>query len=237
MITIAKNKYKKSKKSKKNSKKNSIIPVSLLILFIPASILMSNLAYKAWEELKELPFIEHFMQDSEVDKLMGNFDMPIPVQYIPIYKAAAEQYNIHWPLLAAHHRIETRFSTMKTDVSPVGAEGPMQFMPCTFVGWNHPSCSGLGEGDILESEKTDINIIKKYGGYGVDGNGDGIADPFNMYDAIYSAANYLSKAGAKDGQLTKAVFNYNHSNEYVADVLYFYELYASYESELVALVE
>ena len=31
--------------------------------------------------------------------------------YIPIYKEA-EEYGIPWTLLAAHHRIETRFSTM-----------------------------------------------------------------------------------------------------------------------------
>jgi peptidoglycan LD-endopeptidase LytH len=226
-----------AKKSKKK-KKRSIIPFLLVLLFIPASILTSNLAYKAWEELKELPFIEQFIHEkTDAEILMGNFDIPIPLEYIPIYKAAAQQYNIPWPLLAAHHRIETRFSTMKSDVSPVGAEGPMQFMPCTFVGWNHPSCKELGKGAISKSEKTNLDVIKKYGGYGVDGNGDGKADPFNMHDAIYSAANYLSKVGAKDGQLTKAVFNYNHSNEYVADVLYYYELYTSYEQELTALVE
>ena len=167
---------------------------------------------------------------------MENFDLPIPLEYIPIYKAAADTYGIHWPLLAAHHRIETRFSTMKSDVSPVGAEGPMQFMPCTFVGWSHPTCSGLGEGKISKKDKTNPQVIAQYGGYGVDGDGDGIADTFNMYDAIYSAANFLSRVGAKEGKLTEAVYQYNHSKEYVADVLYYYELYSNYENELIALV-
>lgn len=236
MIHIAKKKKQSKKKKKQNSR--AIILTLLVLFFIPLSIFTSNLAYKAWEELKELPFIERFIHEkTEAEILMGNFDMPIPLEYIPIYKAAAEKYNIDWPLLAAHHRIETRFSTMKTDISPVGAEGPMQFMPCTFVGWNHPSCNGLGQGIISEAEKTNLNVIKKYGGYGVDGNGDGKADPFNIHDAIFSAANYLSKVGAKEGHLTKAVFSYNHSNDYVADVLYYYELYASYKEELIALVE
>ena len=226
------------KKKKKNQPPTSNrLLISLILLFIPISIIVCSFAYAAWEELKQLPIIEQiFHEKTEAELLMENFDLPIPVEYIPIYKAAADEYGIHWPLLAAHHRIETRFSTMKSDVSPVGAEGPMQFMPCTFVGWSHPTCSKLGKGTITKEEKTNPQIIAKYGGYGVDGNGDGIADPFNMYDAIYSAAKFLSIAGAKDGKLTQAVFQYNHSNEYVADVLYYYELYSSYENELIALL-
>jgi peptidoglycan LD-endopeptidase LytH len=149
----------------------------------------------------------------------------IPSQYIPIYKAAEEKYGVPWNLLAAHHRVETKFSTMDPLVSPVGAEGHMQFMPCTFVGWSHPSCEGLGEGAIPEKEKTDPSVIEKYGGYGVDGNGDGIADPFQLEDAIFSAANYLSNNGAADGEVEKAVFAYNHSDKYVKDVLYYADKY------------
>ena len=31
--------------------------------------------------------------------------------------------------------------------------------------------------------------------YGADGNGDGIKDPFNIFDAALAAANYLCDAG------------------------------------------
>ena len=59
----------------------------------------------------------------------------------------------HGHFLLQHHRVETKFSTMDPLLSPVGAEGHMQFMPCTFVGWAHPSCSGLGKGNIPEKIK------------------------------------------------------------------------------------
>jgi peptidoglycan LD-endopeptidase LytH len=229
--------YNLGSKAKKKNKK-SILPVILLILFIPASIFTSKLAFKAWEELKQLPFIEQFIHEkSDAEILMGEFDLAIPLEYIPIYKAASDTYNVPWTLLAAHHRIETRFSTTKSQVSSAGAEGPMQFMPCTFVGWSHPTCSGKGKGNIPEAEKTNLTVIKKHGGYGVDGNGDGKADPYNIYDAVYSAANYLSHSGASEGNLRKAIYTYNHSNIYVADILYYYELYTSYEDELLALVQ
>lgn len=47
----------------------------------------------------------------------------IPSQFIPIYKAAEGKYGVPWNLLAAHHRVETRFSTINPMLSPVGAAG------------------------------------------------------------------------------------------------------------------
>ncbi|SDI45101.1 Transglycosylase SLT domain-containing protein [Planococcus glaciei] len=153
------------------------------------------------------------------------FEIELPEENIPLYQEAADAFGIPWTLLAAHHRIETKFSTMDPLLSPVGAEGHLQFMPCTFVGWTHPTCSGKGQGEIPEKEKTDPAVIAKYGGYGLDGDGDGVADPYNLADALYSAANYLSKNGAADGKLEQAIFQYNHSDQYVKDVLHYYHLY------------
>lgn len=149
----------------------------------------------------------------------------IPSQFIPIYKAAEEKYGVPWNLLAAHHRVETRFSTINPMLSPVGAAGHMQFMPCTWVGWGHPSCGGLGAGKIPAKDQVNPAVIAKYGGYGVDANGDGKSDPFDIEDAIYSAANYLKANGAAEGNLRKAVFAYNHADWYVEEVLGFADQY------------
>lgn len=214
----------KRKKKKKGASKWFSV---LTILFVPISIIVTILAISAYM----------IFQD---DNLMGKtadwleqagapVELSIPAEYIPIYQAAEEKYGVSWTLLAAHHRVETRFSTMETMVSPAGAEGHMQFMPCTFVGWSHPTCEGLGEGDIPDDELTDPAVIEAHGGYGIDANGDGVADPWDIEDAVYSAANYLSKNGAADGEMEKAIFIYNQSDEYVEDVLYYYE---QYESEI-----
>ncbi|USK31514.1 bifunctional lytic transglycosylase/C40 family peptidase (plasmid) [Bacillus sp. CMF21] len=145
----------------------------------------------------------------------------IPAEYVQVYQASEEKYGVPWNLIAAHHRVETRFSTIYPMVSPVGAEGHLQFMPCTWVGWSHPSCGGLGKGDIPDTEKTDPDVIAKYGGYGTDANGDGKADPWDLQDAIFSAANYLAANGAAEGDLRRAVFAYNHADWYVEEVLGF----------------
>lgn len=227
---------KKKKKARKKVKSFPMIKLLLIIILIPICILVYSFAFTAWDNLKNSKFYQDITLQDKYKTLQTDFDMEIPEEYIPIYLSAEKKYGVPWTLLAAHHRVETRFSTMSTLVSPVGAEGPMQFMPCTFVGWNHPSCSGKGEGDISEKEKTDPKVIKKYGGYGVDANKDGVADPFNIEDAIYSAANYLSKYGASEGELKKAIYNYNHSEEYVDDILYYYKQYESVREELVQVV-
>lgn len=149
----------------------------------------------------------------------------IPADYLPIYQAAEEKYGVPWNLLAAHHRVETRFSTLEVMISPVGAIGHLQFMPLTWIGWSYPGGDRLGNADIPDHILTDPEMVKKYGGMGVDGNGDGKADPWDLEDAIFSAANYLAKNGAAEGDLQKAVYAYNHSNEYVNQVLYYADLY------------
>ncbi|WP_040837638.1 lytic transglycosylase domain-containing protein [Nocardia brevicatena] len=58
--------------------------------------------------------------------------------------------------------------------------------------------------------------------YGADGNGDGIADPQNYYDATLTAGKYLCDGGLnmRDvSQQTRAILRYNHSMAYVANVM------------------
>lgn len=220
---------------KKKQKKPLFSPATklgMIILLIPVSITVYVLTYFAWKELQALSIFEKLERQKALAEIQQNFDLEIPEEYIPVYVAAEEKYGVPWTLLAAHHRIETRFSTMKSLVSPAGAEGHMQFMPCTFVGWDHPTCSGLGKGEIPASELKNPAIIRKYGGYGVDANGDGIADPNDIEDAVYSAANFLAKYGAASGDVKRAIFQYNHSEKYVEDILSYYNLYNGYNAEL-----
>ena len=78
--------------------------------------------------------------------------------------------------------------------SSAGAVGWMQFMPSTWARW------------------------------GIDANGDGVADPDNPTDAIFSAARYLVGCGGQF-DIAKAVYCYNHSQSYVSDVLRLAALY------------
>jgi murein DD-endopeptidase MepM/ murein hydrolase activator NlpD len=72
--------------------------------------------------------------------------------------------------------------------SSAGAIGWMQFMPSTWLRW------------------------------GVDADGDGVADPWRAADAIYAAARYLAASGGQ-ADLSRAVYSYNHAQWYVDEVL------------------
>ena len=73
--------------------------------------------------------------------------------------------------------------------SHAGAEGPMQFLPRTWAA------------------------------YGADGDRDGRTDVSNATDALHGAARLLCANGAGDGRLRSALWNYNHSDDYVEQVL------------------
>ncbi|MEU0004328.1 lytic murein transglycosylase [Streptomyces sp. NPDC006314] len=78
------------------------------------------------------------------------------------------------------------------------AVGPMQFIPSTWARW------------------------------GADGNGDGHADPDNVYDAALAAGRYLC-AGGRDlsnpAGLDGAILGYNHSDAYLRTVKAWYAYY------------
>jgi hypothetical protein len=74
------------------------------------------------------------------------------------------------------------------NVSSAGAMGWMQFMPGTWLA------------------------------YGTDANEDGVKDPYDREDAIFSAARYL-KASGYEHDVRGALFAYNHAGWYVESVL------------------
>ena len=89
------------------------------------------------------------------------------------------------------------------NVSSAGAVGWMQFIPSSW--------------DL----------------YGVDANQDGLADPYNPVDAIFSAARYLRAAGA-DQDLRRAIYAYNHADWYVDSVLLRARLIGGLPADLVS---
>lgn len=142
----------------------------------------------------------------------------VPPQYMPYYRAAEEKYGVPWYILASIHFHETTFSTNPSMMSSVGAIGHMQFMPLTWLGFNYPGGTALGNASIPDNILTDPAQIARYGGYGTDANGDGRADPWDLEDAIHTAAKYLAKNGYAQNP-RKAIRAYNRSDTYVNNIL------------------
>lgn len=142
----------------------------------------------------------------------------VPSEFMQYYLEAEKRYGVDWYFLAAIHYVETGFSTHPTMVSSVGAEGHVQFMPCTWTGWSYPSCKGTNGGaNIPLDVRYDPAMIQKYGGLGVDGNNNGIASPWEIEDAVFSAAKLLDYNGFSTN-IDRAIFSYNRADWYVKKV-------------------
>ena len=124
----------------------------------------------------------------------GVFDAP----FLPVAELSYEELHTLWLRAGAAYGIPWQVlaainkieSNFGRNMGPssAGAVGWMQFMPDTWLRW------------------------------GMDGNGDGIADPWNPDDAVHAAARYLAAAEGRT-DISRAIFAYNHAQWYVDDVL------------------
>lgn len=132
----------------------------------------------------------------------------IQQSYADIYPLLYDEATINraqrkakWALGELYHLVHI---ANKLEMDPLsimgsfaGALGPAQFIPSTFRN------------------------------YGVDGDGDGIINPFNMKDAQASIGHYLKSSGWSENASTekkrKAVWHYNRSEVYVNTILMLYE--------------
>jgi hypothetical protein len=125
-----------------------------------------------------------------------------PTTYLQLFRESAARYcpGLSWTVLAAIGQIESGDGT-NVGPSRAGALGPMQFLPSTWATW------------------------------GIDGFGQtGPPDVMNPYDAVPAAARLLCANGAARGgaALSAAIFDYNHADWYVREVL---QLAAAYAQE------
>lgn len=132
---------------------------------------------------------------------LGGLSAKVPKRLVPIYTGAAEHYHLgnRGPSVLAGINFVETSFGTNVATSSAGANGWMAFLPSSWAEW------------------------------GVDANGDGVKDPYDAEDAIFSAANYLHDAGAP-GDWWGAIFAYNHAGWYVEKVQRYARQFASGDS-------
>lgn len=124
-----------------------------------------------------------------------------PTSYLDLFKASAAEYcpGLSWTVLAAIGQIESA-DGQNDGPSSAGALGPMQFLPSTWAAWGIDAFGETGPPDVM-----------------------------NPYDAVPSAARMLCADGAGAGgtALANAIFDYNHADWYVTEVLALAAQYAA----------
>ena len=122
----------------------------------------------------------------------------VPAAMLRLYPgAAATCPGLPWQVLAAVAQVESDSGRsdlpgVHSGTNPAGAEGPLQFEPATFAAFARPVPPG----------------------------GADPPSPYDPVDAVFAAARLLCADGAaRPGGLGGAIFAYNHSAAYVAQVL------------------
>jgi len=122
----------------------------------------------------------------------------VPVWMLGLYRSAAATCpGLSWTVVAAIGTVESdngqsTLPGVQSGANEAGAEGPMQFEPPTFAMYDEPVPPG----------------------------GVTPPSPYDPTDAVYAAARMLCADGAgSPSSLGQAVFDYNHSGAYVAEVL------------------
>ncbi|MGH8987419.1 MAG: lytic transglycosylase domain-containing protein, partial [Acidimicrobiales bacterium] len=127
-------------------------------------------------------------------------------------QAASTCPGLPWTVLAAIGTVESNNGTstlpgVQSGANSAGAEGPMQFEPATFAEYDTPIPPG----------------------------GADPPSPYDQLDADYAAARDLCANGARNGtNLPAAVFDYNHSGSYVAEVLDLARSYGETDAQTIA---
>ncbi|MGW0925454.1 C40 family peptidase [Streptomyces sp. NPDC002755] len=176
----------------------------------------------------------------------GGTAADIPARMLTAYKKAVQQIGTYrptcqgmrWPILAGIAKVESNHAIGRSvaaggDITPkiygvlLNGSGTGQnntIFPDTDSGkWDGTSSGERAVGPFQFLPST-------WEGFGEDANGDKTADPHNADDAALGAAVYLCGSGrdlTKRAQLNAAIFQYNHSGEYVANVLGWIDQYTA----------
>jgi hypothetical protein len=167
----------------------------------------------------------------------------IPNVALNAYRVAAARMasakpacGIDWSLLAGIGRVESNHGRYGGAVlSPDGTASPKILGPAlngvqfAYIG---DSDGGRWDGDTsYDRAMGPMQFIPTtWRSYAIDADENGTTDPFNINDAALAAANYLCVAGGDlrtDAGQRRAVLAYNHSDEYVAEVLALARAYAA----------
>lgn len=160
----------------------------------------------------------------------------IPTIALNAYRVAAARMDhadpgcgIDWPLLAGIGRIESDHGRYGGAVFDADGTTTPKIIGPALDGIHYDFVPAPADGLTLDGDARYAHALgpmqfipQTWAAYGADADGDGVADVFDIDDAALGAARYLCAAGGNlrtaAGQRA-AVLAYNHSDEYVAQVL------------------
>ncbi|MEV4267222.1 lytic murein transglycosylase [Kribbella sp. NPDC049584] len=165
----------------------------------------------------------------------------IPGTVLAAYQKAANDLalsmpgcHLTWPLLAGIGKVESAHASG----GKVDANGNTRGKILGPVLDGSPGMAAIADTDqgVYDGNTTWDRAVGPmqfipgtWRAFGADGNGDGIKDPHNVFDAARATGDYLCSGGANLADpegLVQAVLRYNHSMDYVSTVLRWMQSYS-----------
>jgi membrane-bound lytic murein transglycosylase B len=136
--------------------------------------------------------------------------------------------GLHWSVLAGIGRTESRHGTHGGAVVQSSGVVSRPIIGIPLDGTNQTAVIPDTDGGALDGDAVHDRAVGPmqfipgtWRSLGLDGDGDGTADPQNIYDAAMAAANLLCRSGPldSDDRLRRAFLRYNNSRAYAEQVL------------------
>jgi len=146
-------------------------------------------------------------------------DEAIYQKRMELYKKAEAVSLIPWYYFAAIDQYERNVRQVRRDLpKPTGALG-IYIKPEIWAG-------------PLNKNPYDTNpfSISQFGGFGMDGNGDGVADPKNDEDVIFAMARFLQSYGIDHKRIKMALWDYYQRSKTVDLILGKVKIYKKYHT-------
>ncbi|WP_180994230.1 M23 family metallopeptidase [Bacillus sp. Marseille-P3661] len=138
-----------------------------------------------------------------------------------LYEKVETLTQIPWYYLAAIDQYERNIRNARKDLPKEEGLIGIYFSPRQWVGPLNPNI-----------DDNSANLIKVFGGMGLDGNGDGIADRNNDEDVLFTFANYLASYGFDKNHIKIGLWEYYQRDKTVGMITNFAKLYETYGLKL-----
>lgn len=139
------------------------------------------------------------------------------VQRLALYKKMETITNIPWYYFAGVDQYERSVRRARTDLPKAAGLVGIYFSPIQWSGPLNPNMDDKNPGSI-----------RIFGGAGMDGNNDGIADRNNDEDLLYTFSDFIGKYGFDEENFKIGLWDFYRRDKAVSIVMENAKIYKSY---------
>ncbi|WP_425464254.1 M23 family metallopeptidase [Paenibacillus zeisoli] len=135
-----------------------------------------------------------------------------------LYEEMGSLLHIPWYRLAAVDQYERTLTPNSKEAKSENRLTRISFLPPVWSGWVNP-----------QPEDTNPLSIALFGGMGKDADGDGIADPKNDRDALFTMGRYINSFGYAEDDFRIALWKYYQNDRAVQRISQFARIYKAFD--------